>query len=613
MPGEPVAWWERWAVLRLLHQDRAFAWMILGVLLGGCLILAASVEWVPGRRWPDGQAWTMSGWDWLRCQWHDHRMGGAGRPGFRADTMAWSRRVGWDPADPGALRGYLDSMTSEGISTPEAQASALRWGRWLWRVEGTNRSDVGRVFRLLVKTESEEPWGDSTDWWGAHLAGAEHEEWTRKAADRGLWPVVGRSLEARADASQGIGLIALAWKAGWGPVSEARAGFAQLESVSAAGGPQGIEADRLLLQVNVARSDIAGAERVLRRMIDRRCARLIDRVRLGQLLAGNGGGETLRRAVGDWPMPEAKWEVEPFVNLMLQLGDTRQSIRVLVAATDRWNESSWWYRLSDLLWQSSDWQGMRELGTRLRGDPGHRMGWEAVGWRLEALGLEGLGRSADASDAWKQGDSGRPLTADAAWEWGRRFLAWGHVRRVADWLRSIEIADRGEVEYWQARHALALLEGDAEERLAAVLRLRALAPLDPSWVTDQAWALLALRRNPAEVIKLVELDGGRSPAGSIGRIQEALAWVQLGNLEMAEAQLRALPREGSRGFERTMICLGLFEVHARRRRVMEAIDVYREIEGRFLVPVQLRWLEGEYHRIVGLQRQPLGESGVETQ
>ena len=612
VPGEELAWWERWAFLRLLNQDRAFGAVILAVFLSGGLLLVAWMEWVPGHRWPDGQAWRMSGWDWVRCQWHDRRMGEAGQPDFLPDAVAWHRRVGWDPADPAALRGYLDSLAGLGNIPRETLAHGIECGHRLWRIESTNRSDVARVFRLWSKAGADELLEEGVDGWWDLLEGTDWEAWLLRMADRGNWSGVVRSMEKRKAELGTNSMVALAWQAGWGSPPASGLALAPLESAAVGIGAPAMDVNRLLLQVKIARSDLDGARRVLRRLQDSGAARLIDRVRLGQLQVTLGRADTLASAAREWPLPEAAWEVDPFLDLLLKVGERRQAIRVLKDATGRWQQPRWWYRWADLMWQASDWSGLRELGIRLRGDAGRRMGWEAVGWRLEAIGLEGLGRGADASDAWKQSDSGRPLPGPDAWAWAQRFFGWGQVRRVADWLRSAEGTVQGTPAYWQVRWALAQGVGDAEGRLEAVVRLRRLEPAHLPWVADHAWALLALRKDPAEVLKLVEVEGIRARAGLTVRIQEALAWVQLGDLDIAEARLEGLRRERVEGLERTMICLGRFEVHARRGWVTEAIEVYREIDGRFLMPVQLRWLEDEYHRLVRLQRQPVEGSRVQT-
>lgn len=612
VPGEGLAWWERWAFLRLLNQDRAFGAVILAVILGGVLLLAAWIDWVPGHRWPDGQVWRMSGLDWVRCRWHDRRMGEAGQPDFRPDVDAWQRRVVWDPADPAALRGYLDSLAGLGSIPRATLAHGMEWGHRLWRIENTNRSDVARMFRLWSKAGADELFEDGVDRWGDLLEGADREAWLLRMADRGSWTSVVSSLEGPKTRPWTNSMVGLAWEAGWGSPPASGVALARLEAAATGIGAPAMGANRLLLQVKIARSDLDGAERVLRRLQDSGGARLIDRVRHGQLQVTLGRVGTLPNAAREWPLPEAAWEVDPFLDLLLKVGDRRQAIRVLKDATDRWQQPRWWYRWADLLWQASDWSGLRDLGMRLRGDAGRRMGWETVGWRLEAIGLEGLGRGADASDAWKQSDSGRALPGLDAWAWAQRFSGWGQVRRVADWLRSTEGASQGMPAYWQVRWALAQGEGDAEGRLEAVVRLRRLDPSHLAWVVDHAWALLALRKDPAEVLKLMEVEGIRARAGLTVRIQEALAWVQLGELDVAEARLEGLRRERAEGLERTMICLGRFEVHARCGRVTEAIEVYREIDGRFLMPVQVRWLEGEYHRLVRLQRHPVEGSRVQT-
>jgi hypothetical protein len=49
--------------------------------------------------------------------------------------------------------------------------------------------------------------------------------------------------------------------------------------------------------------------------------------------------------------------------------------------------------------------------------------------------------------------------------------------------------------------------------------------------------------------------------------------------------------------QRTMVCLAGFEMHARAGRVEAAIAEYRQIEGKYLMPAQVRWLEQEFLRL----------------
>ncbi len=148
----------------------------------------------------------------------------------------------------------------------------------------------------------------------------------------------------------------------------------------------------------------------------------------------------------------------------------------------------------------------------------------------------------------------------------------------------------GRLEYWQVRLRAAHGMGDGEAVLEGARRVRELAPTAPDSANELAAALLVLRKEPMEALRLAR----EARQGRAGRVNEALALVQLGDWERAGPALGALELEGLTGLERTMVCLGRFEMHARAGRVEEALEAYRGMDAGHLLPVQLRWLETQY-------------------
>jgi len=150
--------------------------------------------------------------------------------------------------------------------------------------------------------------------------------------------------------------------------------------------------------------------------------------------------------------------------------------------------------------------------------------------------------------------------------------------------------------------------GDGEAILEGAQRVRVLTPTDPNSANELAAALLVLRQEPMEALRLAR--EAREARGAVearaGRVNEALALVQLGNWAEAARALEALELEGLTGIERTMVCLGRFDMHAGTGQVTEALEAYKGMDAGHLLPVQLRWLERQY---AGLMR-PEKEGGT---
>lgn len=602
-PGAPVAWWERWSVLRMLRHDRWFARLLIALVAVGLLSVALWVRWIPGSSRPDGRPWRLNGAGWLRCRWHDLQMGKPGAPDFRPDASRWLWRVGQDPADAVALRGYLDSLAADASYRGATVTNGLRWGAWLWRVGGTNGEDVRRMFRLAERVEDDGQVLSELLPWLARLSPAEREHWLLVLADQDQWGQVGRYVaDAKGvEGSELGGLIALAWRAGWGPPAGALDALRALESAGAAGLEGGVVADRLLIQVMCRRLDLDGATRGLSRLTAVGGVRSVDRLRVARLAFESGKAAGMKGQIAMWAEPQQVREVLPWHDLLQRLGEPAAATRLVKKAVQQWNRVEWYLVLADGQVASGDWGGLRETGGWLREGRSGRAGWERVGWRLEAVANEKMGRSGEAAEAWRQGEGAMPDGEGMAWEWGWRLMAWGFGRQASDWIVQAESLMGGRANYWTARLRLGHVQGDAEAVLDAALRRRLLDPMSAEGAGEHAAALLTLRRDPTEALRLLRLEGGRSGGGRGTQINEALALVQLGELNAAEAMLSALELAGLSAMERTMVCLGRFEVHARRGRVAEAMQMYRAIEGRFLMPVQSRWLETEYHRLRTVQ------------
>lgn len=598
-PGAPVAWWERWSVLRMLQHDRWFAWVLIALVAAGLLLVVGWFRWIPGSPRPDGRPWRLNGAGWLRCRWHDLQMGRPGSADFHPDASRWLWRVGQDPADPVALRGYLDSLAADASYRGATVTNGLHWGAWLWRVGGTNSEDVRRMFRLAERVEDDGQVLSELLPWLARLSPGEREHWLVVLAEQEQWGQVGRYV---ADAKGGQGyelaeLIALAWRAGWGPPAGALNDLRALESVGAAGSVRGVVSDRLLIQVMCRRLDLEGARRVLSRLTAAGGVRSVDRLRVARLAFESGKAAAMKAEIAMWAEPGEVREVVPWHDLLQRLGESAAATRLLRKAVQRWNRMEWYLFLADGQMAAGDWGGLRETGRWLREGRSGQAGWERVGWRLEAAANEKMGRTGEAAEAWRQGEGAMPDGEGMGWEWGRRLLAWGFGRQAAGWIVASESLMGGRTDYWAVRMRVAHAQGDAEAVLDAALRRRLLDPMSPEATGEHAAALLALRRDPAEALRLLRLEGVRLAVGRGHRINEALALVQLGELNAGEAMLSALELAGLGAMERTMVCLGRFEVHARRGRVAEAMQMYRAIEGRFLMSVQSRWLEAEYHRL----------------
>ncbi len=603
----PPEWMARWSVLRVLYMDRRFRWLLMGVCVAMGLGVASVTRCIPGHRWPDGRSWRMTGWDWVQRE--GLRWGWLGEDP-REHVANWRRRVELDPADPVALRGYVEALTREAGEGREHREQSRDWGGWLLRVGGTNGADVARVLRLGMAS--------GTDWTvveelGPHLGRMEAGDRAlavQVLAEAGRWREVGRLVETvgETEVDPALRLHRWAWEAGWGGKAGALEGLKRLREAAKAGDEGGGLAKRLLLRVLVERSEVGEADRVLEELRGGGGIRMSDGLVWAWARQRLGGGGTWRQAVQGWAGPVRSEEWKSWVELLRALGEPNRARRELEQGLVRWGGRAEWIWLADLSVEDGDWRGLRRAGVGLRGFPGGDDGTAAMGWAMEAMAQERLGAAEEARLAWDRSGRERSPAGRMAWEWGRRVAGWGWPREGWDWLLRAEEQMEGRLEYWRVRLRAAHGMGDGEAILEGAQRVRVLTPTDPNSANELAAALLVLRQEPMEALRLAR--EAREARGAVearaGRVNEALALVQLGNWAEAARALEALELEGLTGIERTMVCLGRFDMHAGTGQVTEALEAYKGMDAGHLLPVQLRWLERQY---AGLMR-PEKEGGT---
>ena len=124
-----------------------------------------------------------------------------------------------------------------------------------------------------------------------------------------------------------------------------------------------------------------------------------------------------------------------------------------------------------------------------------------------------------------------------------------------------------------------------------------LATNNPIFINNYAAALLIERTNASLAIELTLRQLGKSPDSRAAQINHALALLQNGRLDDAAGQLDRIDRRGLDSSYRTQLQLGYFELNARRGNAPAALSAYREIESRFLMPPQARWVEETQKRL----------------
>ncbi len=603
--GAPIEWWEHWALLRMWHSDRWFRRVILGLVSVALLGLIAEARWVPGHEASSGERAWLRGWDRLMASWHDFRMGKVGQPDFRADPAAWGWRVQLDPWNPESVRALLESLTR--IPEPEFSdaTNGLALGRRLWRVGGTNAADVERVFRIARKARCEEWIIGEAPGFGSLLGPSERESWAAVAADHERWDLVrGLLAEGRLDVG---GTVGQAWTALWGAPAASREGLVVLEERAKGLGPEAVKAGRLHVQVLARLGKLEASRAAAERLRVLGVARRLEAIRVGRLWLGAGRREEFRKWLDGWAvgMLEPR-EVPEWAALVREVHGVGKASMAWRDGWKRWRKAEWLGPVLETAWEARDWGGLLELGVDLRRGAGGDAGAIALGWVLEGIAREATGRSSEAELAWEAARSQKLPAPDWALVWVKRIAGWGYLRAIPEWVVAAEPAGENDLEYWGLRVRLARSAGDPATLKIAAEGLRRLRPWDPEGVNAAAMAMLWMPVPAIQALELLSEARLRQGLDLEGRALEVIALGRDGRANESEARWSDLKRAPLGRIQRTMVCLAGFEMHSRAGRVEEAMEEYRQIEGKHLMSAQVRWLEQEFLRLG--ERRKAGEA-----
>ncbi len=585
----------RWGMVVARKERRWWPWALGLVWLAMVMSVMMAVPWLGGARLPDGSGWRMSGWDWVRCWFHDRSMGEPGSEGFRADVGAWQRRRELEPGSGIAMRGYLDSLLTSGDASRAEWSNGLVLGRALVGHGGTNEGDVGRLLRVSLRVvDDPEAWREAGRWVD-RMGHGDRALYLATAADHGDWEEVGRGLVGWEPADE-LGR----WVAkvhGWMNAGEGLALGEAVVKRARAAGRQG-EAGAMMLRVWLAGAVVlrdgrmAGA--ALDAMRDAGSARLLDYLREDSVrLAAATGAISGSRAAQGWPTAREWREVLPWTRWLRGHGQLLRARSELERAALEWDGRAQWLEVAGEAIREQDWDLLLALGGHLV-DGTRRVGdWAGMGHALKAMGLEGRERWHESRREWELRARSAPPREGWMMRWCLLFDRLGKVSEAGPWLAVMEGDEGGRVEYWRMRAKVALACGDREGWLRAVTRAAQFSPGDTELAMDRALGGLVLGREPERILNDLEGGGVVLKGGGRGRLLTAWAEARAGLHSSAEPSFQDLEQVLKDPDDRALLGYAWFEMLLKGGRDDEAWRRYGMLEmGRLPAPL-VQWAEKE--------------------
>ncbi len=589
--------------LRQMYCDPKWMAAVLAMAVAALGILLWFLPAFPnGPRHGGGLRW-LSGRHWV----HARMAAGAARAATAAGNAAgaaeaWQRAVSNDPECVGCERAHLEALLRESPPLRASLTNGTRHGLWLLRIGGTNPADVALVARLLSHHGEPREAVALMEPSVARFSAAELPVYfAARMAERtfaGVGPLWA-AMDPGTRKDPAVHLHELAWRIGWGPAGDAPSARREM-AAAAKSGPPGLVA-RLELELAFAFGAASDADAALARLRGAGLDGPLDHVAVARLWQSAGRPDRARAGLARAPRPRSADEALALTGMALALGERDQAIAWLRDAAPRFDQAELWLRWGSQLVERGDWAMAGDLGKRMRDQSGESEVLRPYAGFLIAMSAEKAGRVPESSAALL--DLVRTVRGDPTVLWivSGLLVRHGHPREAQALLGACEAAWAGKPDYWELACRAATASDDVEGMAKAARHAWELAPGDPSKADRLGAALVALRRDPAEAVRLTMDAVGARPDNHRFRATRAMALIQIGRDDEGLALLAGLETAMRRDpWIRTMVYLGRFEVHSRRGDARAALEDYGGVDSRQLLPPQVMWLEKQFEGINGV-------------
>jgi predicted Zn-dependent protease len=358
-------------------------------------------------------------------------------------------------------------------------------------------------------------------------------------------------------------------------------------------------ANRLTLSVAFSRADIRAYEASLDAIVDRHADRVSDHLNHWRLLVNAGqrarASELAQRYSNP---PDTASDALQMTDLYLELGLTQFAADFLEKQVARFDfNPEIWQRQADLLIQLKRWEDLRALAIGLRAMERISPDLNSYAWMLQGIAELQAGKTGAAETAFARCVDFPPNNPLTSYRMAQLLNRHGQHTHATALLRKLEKDFGGLAQYWFQVVSAAYQARQFEVMRQAAARGYELATNNPIFINNYAAALLIERTNAPLAIELTLRQLGKDPTSRAAQINHALALLQNGRIDDAAEQLDRIDRRGLDSSYRTQLQLGYFELNVRRRNAAAALAAYREIEPRFLMPPQARWVEENQKRI----------------
>lgn len=377
-----------------------------------------------------------------------------------------------------------------------------------------------------------------------------------------------------------------------GSTSEIKAARAELET-AATDPKRQVAALRILLFLDQKELRINEFERHLKALEALKEARFHDRfvhlLLLKSLGRSKDAEELARTALGE---PDSPNEAVQLLGVWSEFQMYPEAAKFAREQLTRFRYTpNIWIQLGQILVNGKAWDELRAIGIQLRGIELVRPVLGNYGWYLEGVGLRGQRRDDAAEDAFQRFVAQPTVSEGANFNSATTMSRLGYSALGLNLLKSMSGSTNAGTIFWKQYLLTAYEARNAKELLVAAKKLHDTAPSDQEAMNDYAAALLTLRQDPQEALRLTFDLIQKSPSSINYQINHAQSLAQNRRSEEAWSMLRSIPRAALVPVQLNQFDLTQIEVYLQKGKLAEARSLAKNLDRTFLFPEQLEWLK----------------------
>lgn len=524
---------------------------------------------------------------------------------FADAILAWKQSISKDLGNIEHQRGLLGLLARQ--PSPDIQWLQLGVGQafWLLRMTDGSRDDRIRCARFFDRYNLPEYVWLCLKPVQNNLNDNQAALFLKSCLQTRHFEEFGAVLKSNPKAIEGdpeLPVYKAAWAAGWGPTSGVIQGKQELDRARK-DPATAVVANRLQLMISEDELDLQTFTAAFNTLRELHADRPIDHVGYWQILNGAGQTETAKDlALKYSTAPRQANELRAMFNAFLMLGLRPYAAEFMKKhLPELGTERDLWAMQSRLLLQLQLWDDLRLLAIDLRTS---RPELELVGYAWFLEGLVELHHHLPEQAAYSFSRiPDRPIGDPyLGYQVARQLILLGYPKIAEATLSNLEHAAGKTADYWYNVTIAALEDGQFENAAHAATKAYELRPDHPATQMNYAGVLLTLRTNPALAVQITLRQLKQTPEDPGALLNHVLALLQNQRLSEAEAFLHQIPESALDARNATTFALAWFELRYRQERVSDALEVYGQIQHRFLQPPQSNWVESAHRDLLAARK-----------